>query len=231
MQVVHLTHFLDHADHALARRRIEAVGGFIQNNELGSVYDGLSQFGELLHAQRIGADLAVARFAQADVEEGFVRAFKRGLRRQSRQFAHETDERNRSHIGDKRVVFRHVADNAADLFGLGTDIVTEDASSTGGGLVETEEGINKCGLPGAVRAEKSDGPSRQGASEAFEDVSLAEAYSQSFQLNYRFHFLACVPRFFCTSMAFPRICGMAKVSRFSPKNVPVDCTRIRFGSP
>ena len=38
--------------------------------------DGLRELGGLLHAERVSAERAVANFAEADVEEGFVRAFQ-----------------------------------------------------------------------------------------------------------------------------------------------------------
>src|SRR5258708_1497210 len=157
-----------------------------------------------------------------------MRTLQRRLRRQPRQFAHEADERNRGHVGDECVIFRHVANDTANLFYLGADIVAENGGGAAGGLIETEEGINESGLPGAVRAEKSDGSSGEGTRQAFEDFPLAETYRQSFEFNYRGHLIACDPSLFCTSMAFPRICGTARVSRFNPRKVPVEDTRIRL---
>ena len=63
-------------NHALAGDGIEAVGGFVEDEQLGAVCQGLRELDELLHAQRVGADLAVADFAQADVEQCFVRALQ-----------------------------------------------------------------------------------------------------------------------------------------------------------
>ena len=48
---------------------IEAVGRLVEEQHLGAVHDRLRQLGELLHAQRVGLELAVARFAEADVEQ------------------------------------------------------------------------------------------------------------------------------------------------------------------
>src|SRR5205807_8227208 len=64
---------LDHAD---AGGRVQAVGGFVQEQQFGAVGDGLRQFGGLLHAERIGTQVAVAHFAQAHVKEGFVGALE-----------------------------------------------------------------------------------------------------------------------------------------------------------
>ena len=50
--------------------------GSSRNSSLRAVHDGLRQLGQLLHAERIGAQVAVARLAQADVEERFVRALE-----------------------------------------------------------------------------------------------------------------------------------------------------------
>ena len=64
---------------------------------------------------RIGFDVAVARFAKADVVEHFVRALHRVGRRQAGQLAAIRHERDGGHAGNLRVVLRHVADARANL--------------------------------------------------------------------------------------------------------------------
>ena len=75
-----------------ARGRIEAVGGLVEKQQLGTVRDGLRQLGGLLHAERVGAQRAVADFAQAHIEEGLVRALEGMLGRQAGEFGHQADE-------------------------------------------------------------------------------------------------------------------------------------------
>ncbi len=58
--------------------------------------DRLRQLGELLHAERVGLELAVARLAEADVEQRLVRALERGLGRQPGELGHHADEAHRA---------------------------------------------------------------------------------------------------------------------------------------
>ena len=49
-----------------------------------AVRQRLGQLDELFHAQRVSADLAIANFAEADVEQRFVRALQ-GFAREATQ--------------------------------------------------------------------------------------------------------------------------------------------------
>src|SRR5215469_12194270 len=46
--------FTDHAEHALPRRGIEAVGGLVKYQQLRSMNDGLAELRQLFHALLIG---------------------------------------------------------------------------------------------------------------------------------------------------------------------------------
>ena len=72
----------DDLNHALAGHGIEPVRRLVKNEQLGTMRQRLRQLDKLLHAQGIGADLAVANFAQAHVEQSFMRALQ-GLARGS----------------------------------------------------------------------------------------------------------------------------------------------------
>ena len=65
------------AEHPLARRGVEAVGRLVEEQQLRAVGDRLGELGELLHAERVGLELAVARLAEADVEQRLVRPLER----------------------------------------------------------------------------------------------------------------------------------------------------------
>ena len=71
---------------------IEPVGRLVEEEDLRAVRESLGELGELLHAQRVGADVAVARLAQADIEEDFVRPLEGLRRRHARQLGHQADE-------------------------------------------------------------------------------------------------------------------------------------------
>jgi len=73
----------DQPEHALAGDRIEPVGGLVEKDQLRTVDQRLGKLGSLPHAERIAVDVAVARFAQSDIEEDFMGALDRLRPRQS----------------------------------------------------------------------------------------------------------------------------------------------------
>ena len=54
--------------------------------------DSLRELGHLFHAERVSAQIAIAGFAQADPEEGFVGALHGLFGGQAREFGHQADE-------------------------------------------------------------------------------------------------------------------------------------------
>ncbi len=102
-------------DHALARHGVEAVGRLIENQQFWTVRQCLRQLDELLHAQRVSADLAVAHFTKPDVKQRLMRSLQRLARGQSGQLRHVAHESHSGHVADEGVVLRHVADALADL--------------------------------------------------------------------------------------------------------------------
>ena len=169
VHAVLLLHFLDELEHALAGGGVEAIGGFVEDDEFGAVDNGLRELGHLFHAERVGADFAVARFAEADVKENFVGFFESRGFGQARDFAHQAEEGDGGHVADERIVFGHVADAGFHFAGLGVAVETEDAGAACGGLVEAEEGLDQRGFAGAVGAQQADGFAGTGNAEAAGD--------------------------------------------------------------
>ncbi len=112
-QVAAVADLLNQLDHARARGRVEAVGGLVQEEQLGAVRDGGSELRRLLHAQRIRAERPVSHFAKADIKERFMGALKRRFARQTRKLSHQAHEAHAGHRRDEGIVFRHVADERA----------------------------------------------------------------------------------------------------------------------
>ena len=105
----------DQLEHLVAPLRVHAVGRLVEKQQIGIVHQRLRQLDALLHAGRVGLDVPVARFAEADVEQHFVGALHRIDARQAGQLAAVGDERHRVHARNVRVALRHVADAGADL--------------------------------------------------------------------------------------------------------------------
>ncbi len=121
----------NHFDHALPRRRIEAVGRLVKKDELWSVHDCLRQLGELFHSQRKRIDIPITRLAQSHKKEGFVRAFQRGARGQAGKLGHKSHEMHAGHFGDERIALRHVTDQRFDLIGIAPNVAIENARRAG----------------------------------------------------------------------------------------------------
>ena len=101
-------------EHLVAPFRVHAVGRLVEEQQIGIVHERLRQLDALLHAGRIGLDVAIARLAEADVVEHLVRALHGVDRRQAGELAAVGDERHGVHAGNVRVALRHVADARAD---------------------------------------------------------------------------------------------------------------------
>ena len=179
-----LPNLLQRMDHALARDGIEAVGGFVEDEKLGAVCQGLRQLDELLHAERVGVDLAIAHLAEADVEQCFVRALQRICSGQPGELGHVADKSNAAHVADKRVVLRHVTDALADARAFLPCIDAEDARRAAGRSVETEQCVDERGLASAVRAEKTDGVTAQLAGQTVENGPTAQPHFEPIQFDH-----------------------------------------------
>ena len=103
---------------------------------------------------------------------------------QAGEFGHQADEVHAGHAGDEGIVFRHVAEQAADVLGFGADVFAEDAGGAGGGLVEAEQGVDERRLSGAVGAKQADGAAGERAIQFFENGSLAEADFEIVEFDY-----------------------------------------------
>ena len=64
-------------EHLVAALRVHAVGRLVEEQQVGIVDERLRQLDALLHAGRVGLDVAIARLAEADVVEHLVRALHR----------------------------------------------------------------------------------------------------------------------------------------------------------
>ena len=89
---------------------IHAVGRLVEDQQLRIVNDGRRQLEPLLHAGRIGFDLAIAGLAEPDVVEHFVGPLQRILRRHADQLAGIGDELDADDVRKQALVFRRKAD-------------------------------------------------------------------------------------------------------------------------
>ena len=120
------------------------------------MHERLRQLDALLHAGRVGLDIAVAGLAEADVVEHLVRALHRVGRRQARQLAAIGDERHRIHAGDVGVALRHVADAGANLERRRRDVQAQDRHLALSGFTKPSSVLMSVLLPAPFGPEQAD---------------------------------------------------------------------------
>src|SRR5437764_11538229 len=103
MHIAGVTDLANELNHAIARRRIQAVRWFIEKDQLWPMSDRLRELRKLLHAQRVRSQFAIPHFAQAYIEQRFMRPFESLVGRQSRELCHVTNETHAGKIGDKSI--------------------------------------------------------------------------------------------------------------------------------
>src|SRR6185436_10032732 len=81
VRVTAVTNLAYQLDHTQARRRIETVCRFVEEDQTRSMNNRLGEFGELFHAEGIGFETSITCFAESDVKECFVGALQRGFLR------------------------------------------------------------------------------------------------------------------------------------------------------
>ena len=152
----------DQPEHALAGRRVEAVGRLVQEQELAG--RGRSP-GRAWPAASCPASRSrpCGSAPRPDRRRTAPRGRARGpARREARELGHQPDEAHGGHAGDEGVVLGHVAHQARIARASRPDVVAEDPGRPRAGRVEAEQGVEQRGLAGAVRAQQADAAAGQG---------------------------------------------------------------------
>src|SRR4029079_4424979 len=142
----------------------------------------------LLHAGRIGVDVAIACLAESDVVEHLVRALHRVGGGEPRDLAAVGHERHGVHARDVRVVFRHVADAGADGERRLRHVETEHGHAAAVRLHEAEQRLEHRALARAVRPEQADGPFGECSGDVLEGLVLSVDDGYVIQLYDFVHF-------------------------------------------
>ena len=152
----------DQLEHLVAPLRVHAVGRLVEEQQIGIVDERLRQLDALLHAGRVGLDVAVARLAEADVVEHLVRALHRVDRRQARRAGRS---RRRTTRRSCRECARRSP--ACSRGGRGSRAARSATSRPSTrirpcvGRDEAEQRLEHRALAGAVRSEQADRAARE----------------------------------------------------------------------
>ena len=137
-----------------AAERVEAAGGFVQNQQIGIVDERLCQADALLHAFGIGFNRAFAGGFEFHQLQQLVNAPVRLRPGDAENFRVKAQQLLG---GEKFVVVGHLRQVADALAGDGlAHVNAEQARPTAGRRHETEQDVHRGGLAGAVRAEEAE---------------------------------------------------------------------------
>ena len=148
-------------EHLVTAFRVHAVGRLVEEEQIGIVHQGLRELDALLHAGRVGLDVAVAGLTQTNVEQDFVSTLHRVDAGQAGQLAAIRDEGDGIHAGNMGVALRHVADAGADLERRLRDVDAEDTHAAALGHDEPEQRLDHRALAGTIGPQQADRSGRK----------------------------------------------------------------------
>ena len=147
-------HFAEHGDGFGADEGIEAVEGFIEDEDFGIVGDGLRELDALPHSLAVAADFAVGGFAQADLVDGFacqVFALGGGVSEEAEVGDDELEAGESLGIG---IELRGVAEDAEEFLGfIGPN--AQDANFAARGADQAGHEVHEGGFAGAVGSDEA----------------------------------------------------------------------------
>jgi hypothetical protein len=107
-------------------------------------------------------------------------------------FSHHSHEGNAAHVGDKRIILRHVTDQRADLVQFTPNVVAQHFCGARRERTEPQQRMDEGGLACAVWAKQSNRSARKSDAQLLQDLTFPKAHAQPRQFNDRLHEL--VPR-------------------------------------
>lgn len=135
---------------------IEAIGGLVENEQLGIVDEGIRQADALAEAFGEGFDHFAADVAKAAGIDHVGHAAAAIIVVEALELGAEFQVFAHPHLVIERHVFGHVADFSAGFEGLAKDIAAADAGGAGGGWQVAGEHAQGGGFPGTVWPEEAD---------------------------------------------------------------------------
>jgi hypothetical protein len=136
---------------------IEAVGRLVEDDDPGSVNDGLGQLHQLFHAGGEATDLTVAGFTEPDEEQRLVGTLQRFVGGQAGEFGHVSHHPHRRHVADEGVMFWHVAHRGAQGRTGSAHRCRRNPALPGSRPVDAHERPDEGRFAGAVGTQQADG--------------------------------------------------------------------------
>jgi hypothetical protein len=147
---------LHEVEHLVASRRIEAVGGLVEQQELRVVNQRLRQLDPLLHAGGVAADGPVTLLVEPHVAQHLRGPLPRRGGGEAGHAAHVGHELGGGGIGREAVVLGQVAHELADLRPLARDVQAHYRCGPRRRVDEAQQDLEQGALAGAVGADQPD---------------------------------------------------------------------------
>src|SRR5207253_269868 len=164
----HLAELADDTADFDADTRVEAAGGFVQQQDLRVVQQYTGQTEALIHAAGETGGHGIALVSEAHELEDVVADFAAFFAPNAIGGGEEFEVLDDFHVVVDAKKVGHEADESADLLGLGVDRIAADIGFTPGGIEQRGEHPHGGGLAGAVGANET------------EDVAFFQFHSQRF---------------------------------------------------
>ena len=145
----------DQLQHRGPARRVQADGRLVEQQQPRVADQRLGQLDPLLHAGRVGADLAVALLVQADVAQRLGGALLGRGRREAGHPAQVGDELGGGDVRRQAVVLGHVAGQRPDPLPVLAAVGAEHAGLPARGRQQAEQDLDQGGLARAVGADQA----------------------------------------------------------------------------
>lgn len=133
---------------------VDAIGGFVEEDEVGVVDEGLGEADALHHAFGVGANFAISIGGHADGIEKFARAALAGFAIDAGESGKEFQSLAAGQVAGEAVVFGEVADVAEG--GFVADGVIEEGAFGAGGADDGHHDFDESGFARAVGAEEAE---------------------------------------------------------------------------
>ncbi len=165
--------------------RVEAVGGFVEDEELWAVDEGIGQSDALAVSFGQGGDHFFPHVGQAAQVHDFTDALAAVAAAQSFEASAEVEVFLDAKVIVQRDIFRHVTDFAPRFEGVGEDVVTGHSDPAGGGGQVAGQDAHGGAFACAIGSEEPDDfPPADRKRDIIHGGAAGIAFGQVFDLNH-----------------------------------------------
>ena len=178
-------HGLQGHEHLVTGDWIESRGGFVHEDDVGIVDDGLGQLDLLFHAPGVASEGTVPLVPHVQVVEHLMGTFHGLDLPHARETPHGGDEFHGIQIRGKAIMFRHVADMRPDIRTLLEHIESQHPACASVRRYEPKDDLDQGGFSRAVGSEQGDPSSGDGKGDVMKRQNIPETFRYMAELYQR----------------------------------------------